>query len=227
MRVTKTQVAANRDALLQAAGRLFREHGIDGVGVAEIGKRAGMTHGALYRHFPTKDALAAEAYRAGVEQSLAMMLQAVGDAPPTLGRYLDFLLSPAVRDELAMGCPMTASASEIGRQGEAVSASFRDGVGRMVAALAASMDSAMPDDQRRGLAFTAVAAQLGAIVISRAVAKTDMALADDVLTLVRASLEVIAREHQPDGCRESGKPGGHARGMVHGARPKRGTARGI
>ena len=63
MKVTKHQAAANRDALLDAAGRLFRERGIDDVGVAEIGKEAGLTHGALYAHFPTKDALAAEAYR--------------------------------------------------------------------------------------------------------------------------------------------------------------------
>ena len=196
MRVTKNQAAANRDALLHAAGRLFRERGIDGVGVAEIGKQAGLTHGALYAHFPTKDALAAAAYREGVEQSLAMMLEAAGDAPATLGRYLDFLLSPAVRDELAMGCPMTASASEIGRQNEAVSASFRDGVSRMVAALEASVDPSVPEGQRHGLALTAVAAHLGAIVISRAVIKADAILADDVLSSVRASLEVVARAEQ-------------------------------
>ena len=203
MRVTKNQAAANRDALLQAAGRLFRERGIDGVGVAEIGKQAGLTHGALYAHFPTKDAIAAEAYRAGVEHSLALMLEAAGDTPPTLAGYLDFLLSPIVRDELTMGCPMTASASEIGRQGEAVSASFRDGVGRMIAALEAAVDPAVPEDQKHGLALTAVAAQLGAIVISRAVIKADPSLADDVLTSVRAALEVVARAHQqPDHSRK-------------------------
>ena len=207
MRVTKNQAAANRDALLHAAGRLFRERGIDGVGVAEIGKQAGLTHGALYAHFPTKDALAAAAYREGVEQSLAMMLEAAGDAPATLGRYLDFLLSPTVRDELAMGCPMTASASEIGRQGEEVSASFRDGVSRMVAALEAAVDPSVPEDQKHGLALTAVAAHLGAIVISRAVMKADAALADDVLSSVRNSLEVITHKHQqPHQIRKHSRP---------------------
>ena len=197
MRVTKNQAAANRDALLHTAGRLFRERGIDGVGVAEIGKQAGLTHGALYAHFPTKDALVAEAYRAGVAQSLAVMLDAAGDAPPTLSGYLDFLLSPNVRDELSLGCPMTASGSEIGRQGEPVSASFKEGVGRMIDALEAAIDPAVPEGQRRDLALTVVAAQLGAIVISRAVTKADAAFADDVLTSVRASLDVIARAHRP------------------------------
>ncbi len=196
MKVTKHRAAANRDALLHAAGRLFRERGIDGVGVAEIGKEAGLTHGALYAHFPTKDALAAEAYRAGIEHSLSLMLESAGEAPPTLGGYLDFLLSPTVRDELMMGCPMTASASEIGRQSEAVSASFRDGVDRMIGVLEAAMNPAVPEDRRRGLALTTIAAQLGAIVISRAVTKADAAFADDVLTSVKASLEVMAREHE-------------------------------
>ncbi len=48
LKVTKEKAAENRAALVQAAGRLFRERGIDGVGVAEISKKAGLTHGALY-----------------------------------------------------------------------------------------------------------------------------------------------------------------------------------
>src|ERR1700723_823730 len=60
--VSKATTELNRGALLGAASRLFREKGIDGVGVAEIAKEAGLTHGALYKHFPSKDALAAEAF---------------------------------------------------------------------------------------------------------------------------------------------------------------------
>src|SRR5437879_10460328 len=62
LKVTKEKAAENRAALVQAAGRLFRERGIDGVGVAEISKKAGLTHGALYAQFPSKEALAAEAF---------------------------------------------------------------------------------------------------------------------------------------------------------------------
>ncbi len=52
MRVSKEQAQTNRTSLLQAAGRLFREKGFDGVGVAEVAKEAGLTHGALLRTFP-------------------------------------------------------------------------------------------------------------------------------------------------------------------------------
>ncbi len=72
LKVTKEKAAENRAALVQAAAHLFRERGIDGVGVAEISKTAGLTHGALYAQFSSKEALAAEAFasafKGGLEQ---------------------------------------------------------------------------------------------------------------------------------------------------------------
>ncbi len=60
MRVTREQAAANREKILAAAGLLFRERGFDGIGVADIMKRAGLTHGGFYGHFASKDDLGAE-----------------------------------------------------------------------------------------------------------------------------------------------------------------------
>ena len=59
-RVTRQQAAANREKILELAGTLFRERGFDGIGVADIMKRAGLTHGGFYGHFASKDDLAAE-----------------------------------------------------------------------------------------------------------------------------------------------------------------------
>ena len=59
MRVTREQAAANREKILDVAGRLFRERGFDGIGLADIMKRAGLTHGGFYGHFASKDDLAA------------------------------------------------------------------------------------------------------------------------------------------------------------------------
>ena len=61
MRVTRKQAAANREKVLDVAGTLFRERGFDGIGVADIMKRAGLTHGGFYGQFASKDDLAAEA----------------------------------------------------------------------------------------------------------------------------------------------------------------------
>jgi TetR/AcrR family transcriptional repressor of nem operon len=187
VRVSREQAAANRETLVDAAGRLFRVRGVDGVGVAEVAKEAGLTHGALYAHFPSKEMLAAEALKSGMQKSLSDVKASAGGAEPTLGGYLDFLLSRHMRDAME-GCPMTASGSEIARGSAEVSRSFAEGFENMVAALAAAAPPQLADDERRALAITAIAAELGAIVISRGILKSDPALADGVLDTVRARL---------------------------------------
>src|ERR1700761_7278185 len=89
MKVSKEQVAQNREALIAAAGRLFRERGIDGVGVAEICKQAGLTHGALYAQFPSKEALAAEALADGVAAANGRLSARRDGREPTLTDHLD------------------------------------------------------------------------------------------------------------------------------------------
>ena len=61
MRVTREQAAANRQKIVHVASTLFRQHGFDGIGVADIMKGAGLTHGGFYGHFASKDDLATEA----------------------------------------------------------------------------------------------------------------------------------------------------------------------
>ncbi|WP_247896718.1 TetR/AcrR family transcriptional regulator [Azospirillum argentinense] len=73
MKVSKEKAAENRAAIVKAAGRLFRERGFDKVGVAEITKAAGLTHGGFYGHFASKDALAAEACEAAFAESLGRL----------------------------------------------------------------------------------------------------------------------------------------------------------
>src|SRR5260370_2725848 len=108
MKVSKEKSAENRAALLHAAGLLFRERGIDGVGVAEISQRAGLTHGALYAQFPSKEALAAEALGYGLDRHLAHLMAVAEDGQdnhqPPLTAYLDAYLTPQHRDDLARGC---------------------------------------------------------------------------------------------------------------------------
>jgi TetR/AcrR family transcriptional repressor of nem operon len=181
MRVSKEQAETNRTALLQAAGRLFNEKGFDGVGVAEVAKEAGLTHGALYAHFPSKDALAAEAFSDGIDQRLAAMRR----RKRTFKEYLDAMFSIEHRDNLANGCPMTASASEIARQGDAVAGCFARAFEETAAALEESIGSEIPASQKRRIAISALAAQIGAIAVARAVAKVDSSLSKEVLQSVR------------------------------------------
>jgi TetR/AcrR family transcriptional regulator, transcriptional repressor for nem operon len=193
MRVSKEKAAENRDALLQAASRLFRERGIDGVGVAEVAKEAGLTHGALYAHFPSKDALVAEAFSHGFKGNMAEIRTWAGDRCPSFEEYLDGLLSTGMRDRLETGCPLAASASEIGRQDCAVSVSFTRAFEEMVAMLENALEETIPAPRRHRLAIAAIAAEIGAIAVSRGITKTNAGLAAEVLRAVR---ETVGAAHK-------------------------------
>jgi TetR/AcrR family transcriptional regulator, transcriptional repressor for nem operon len=202
MRVSKEKAAENRIALLQAASRLFRQWGISGAGVADIAKEAGLTQGALYAHFSSKDELAAEAFSYGFEGNMARAREWAGDRNPQFEEHLDGLLSTYMRDNVEMGCPMAASAAEIARHGCAVSASFTDAFARQSALLEKSLEDTIPVSEKRRLALAAVAAEIGAIAVSRAIAKTDATLADEVLQAVRKTLGV-AHNVEKDGAGKS------------------------
>ncbi len=200
MKVTKEQAAENRKALVKAAGRLIRERGIDGVGVADISKAAGLTHGALYAQFPSKEALAAEALADGLDRSFGAMVRAGADAPDVLAAFLDFYLAPARRDDVGGNCAMAASASEIGRLDQAASASFVNGFEEFVGAFEAVIDDGGPGDtglRPRARALAIVAALVGGIGMSRAARKADPKLADEILQAMRGALEMVGRAPAP------------------------------
>jgi TetR/AcrR family transcriptional repressor of nem operon len=186
--VSKEAAERNRGSLLRAASRLFRQKGMDGVGVAEIAKEAGLTHGALYKHFPSKDALAAEAFYHAIAARNATKGVSDEERTRSFEERLDAMFSIAHRDNLANGCPMTASASEIARQGTGVAASFTRAFNEAVTALELSIKGKMPASRRRELAVSALAAQIGAIAVARAVVKIDPSLSEEVLRSVRQTV---------------------------------------
>jgi TetR/AcrR family transcriptional repressor of nem operon len=187
MRISKEKAAGNRAALVRAASKLIRERGVDGVGVADISKAAGLTHGALYAHFRSKDELVLAALSHGLEETCAG-LDAAGDGGlPGLARFLDEFLSVATRDDYGDNCPIAASASEIGRQDLAVSVRFSAGYMDMVRAFERGMG---PGIDTRARAMTIVAALVGAQAVARGAAKGDPALSEQVL---RAARQVIVK----------------------------------
>jgi TetR/AcrR family transcriptional repressor of nem operon len=194
MKVTKEKVTENRAALVQAAGRLFRERGIDGVGVAEISKKAGLTHGALYAQFPSKEALAAEAFASALKPGLQKMTAERAGRPATLSDVLDDYLSFEHRDNLAGGCPMSASASEIARQDKIVCERFTEGFEQLVALIEPGLGASpvKADTRQRALAMTA--AMIGGVAASRAVAKADSKLSNQILRAVRQIVGEIGGE---------------------------------
>jgi len=202
MKVTKEQAQQNRQALLDAAGRLFKKHGIDGIGVAEVSREAGLTPGALYKHFADKQDLAAQAFSHAFRRGFDRVNAPPPGAQRPVDTYLKAYLSPRLRDDLEAGCPLIASACETGRQGEQLSQSFADAF----VEFRASVESALPDTgdaaQRAALASVFVAAFVGANAISRGVVKADRDLANEVLDQVRGVLASLA---STPGCAKTGE----------------------
>ena len=120
MRVSREQMAENRERILETAATLFRERGFDGVGVADVMKAVGLTHGGFYGHFSSKDDLAAQALGRAFGNANQWLEEAKAAEPAAplqgiAGRYL----SPLHRDDPGHGCPVAALGSDIARQGEA------------------------------------------------------------------------------------------------------------
>ena len=123
MKVSRKQAAENRDRIIDVAGRLFRERGLDGIGVANLMKAAGLTHGGFYGHFESKEDLEVQACARALAQSTEtwQALAAKDPAAPLKG-LLDQYLTARHRDGPGEGCSYAALASDVARQNSPVCA---------------------------------------------------------------------------------------------------------
>lgn len=190
MKVSKAQAAQNRQDILQAAARLYREHGLAGIGVAEVTRGAGLTHGGLYRHFASKDVLVQEACARAFDWSMAA-LDEPGQAHDMQARVQAYL-SPRHRDNPGEGCPVAALAVDVARTGGALSAVFAQGVEgnitRFARALGGLAQDAAPSAAQRAEAIATLGAMVGALVLARATAAGAPGLSDEILQAMRAHL---------------------------------------
>jgi TetR/AcrR family transcriptional repressor of nem operon len=180
MRVTRQQATANRERILDVAGTLFRERGFDGIGVADIMKRAGLTHGGFYGQFASKDDLAAET-TARVLGKEGWPERLTGKANSSFGEVVRAYLSARHRDEPGTGCMLAAVGSDVVRRPRRVRHAFTEGLRARVDALRKLLPGGSPSPKRQR-ALTAMAALVGALTLSRAV--DDPEFADEILEAV-------------------------------------------
>ena len=185
MRVDRETVAARRAAMVTAASQLIRRDGIAGVGVAEITRRVGLTHGGFYGHFASKEALAREALQAAFDESLARLSDT-----PDLATWIRGYLSRAHRDAPEDGCVMVALSAEVARgDGEMVEI-WRAGLEGFVAAIAERLPAAATLPERHRIATTLIAMMVGAMALARTAISTEAS--DEILRAVRASALALA-----------------------------------
>jgi TetR/AcrR family transcriptional regulator, transcriptional repressor for nem operon len=187
MRVTKAQQARNREQVVTAAAKLLRERGIEGIGVDALAKAAGMTHGAVYSHFASKEELAAAAIRQSLSEIRERWIEDAGGegSPGLFNRLVRSYVSRSHRDQPGSGCAVAAMGPEATRHGKEVRRAFSDSTVSLIGVMANACDGAT-DEARREEAIATISAMLGAVVLSRVV--EDPTLSDRFLAVVRKRL---------------------------------------
>ena len=187
MRRTREQKRQTHEEILRTATRAFREHGFDGVGVAELMSQAGLTHGGFYAHFASKDNLLGEAAAYGLEENGRSFFDAAAQAAPDdpLREILRRYISRSHRDTPSEGCVIPSLAGEIAREPEEVRRRFTDALETYLARLAEHAPGA-DDAARRDNALVLLSGMVGSLVLSRAM--DDPALSDRTLLATRRFL---------------------------------------
>ena len=177
MRYGKDQKQATRQRIVEAAGRRFKQDGIDGAGVAAVMSDAGLTNGAFYAHFASKEDLVANV----LADQLRAQRQSVDAEPPDragLEAFVRSYLSPQHRDQRADGCPSAALLDEIARRPAATRKVFTDQVMGVMDDIASRLDATDVDAARTD-ALTVFGLMVGTLQLARAL--TDRDLSDQLL----------------------------------------------
>ncbi|WP_145557107.1 TetR/AcrR family transcriptional regulator [Yersinia canariae] len=187
-RVSKQQMALNREAIVQTSSQLFRARGLNGVSVNDLMAAVGLTHGGFYGHFTSKDELAAIASRQALDDSNTRW-QEVSRQPEqyNLRTLVELYLSPTHRDHVEDGCAITALASDVAREDneKPVCEVYLSGVKSMLERLESVSDIEDPE-QRKQHVLAQLAMLSGALTLARATAGDK--LSDEFLAAAKKSL---------------------------------------
>ncbi|TWB93626.1 TetR family transcriptional regulator [Bradyrhizobium macuxiense] len=177
MRVSRIQAAENRQTVINVASRLFRERGFDGIGLKDLMEGAGLTQGAFYKQFESKEDLAAQASRRALESASERWSAAIAENPDDpLGAVIAFYLSAGHREEKLDGCPVVALGSDAARQGPGVKAAFEEGIKAYLEVLGPLLPETDGEDSNRK-AMVVLSTMVGAMTLSRAINDPDLAQA--------------------------------------------------
>ncbi len=172
MRYSKDHKQDTRQRILEAAGRRFKQEGIDGAGVAAVMSDAGLTNGAFYAHFASKEDLVANV----LADQLRAQRQSFDAQPPDrqgLEAFIRSYLSPQHRDQYADGCPSAALLDEIARRPAATKQVFTDELMGVIDDIASRLNPTDAEAARTG-ALTLFGLMLGTLQLARALTDRDL-----------------------------------------------------
>jgi len=182
--------AETRQRILTAAGHLFREHGIDGVGVDAVMKEAGLTHGGFYLHFPSKEALAAEVSQTLLENAASRwdQISQSRTREAALKAIVQHYLDPE-RVASAHCCPLTTLGPDVARR-----ATSRQAIGGALRGMLDALSRCLPG-RKRQRALVSLSTMVGAVVLARLA--DDPALSQAFLQAAADSILPVNRAASP------------------------------
>lgn len=183
MRYPAEETAEKHQRILEQASILFRQRGFTGVSVSEIMKATGLTHGAFYNHFESKDDLIAKSFGDASSKTLAL-LKAAEESIEQMQQFIVRYLSESHRDDIGNGCLMTALGNEICRD-PAIRPAFTRHFESVIDSMAAPLIKAKKRNARRQ-AIQQISSMVGAIILARAV--DDQLLSEEILREIRTAL---------------------------------------
>ena len=187
MRYDAEHKARTRERVLREAMLAIRAGGPESLGVADVMRRAGLTHGGFYAHFKSREALVTAAIEEMFAHARGTFDRRTQNLPPreALRAYVDFYVSKAHRDAKEFGCPLPVLSGDLPRMETSVRDRFAEGVERLTGAFAAKLEEiGHPDPQ--SVASSVLSELIGALSLARALGAT--AQSDAVLASAHAAV---------------------------------------
>jgi TetR/AcrR family transcriptional regulator, transcriptional repressor for nem operon len=185
VKVSKEKMAEHREKILVSAAKRFRERGFEGIGVADLMKEAGLTHGGFYGHFDSKEELVTHASARALNETAEQWEKVIASAhDDPLEALAEYYLSTRHRERPGSGCLLAALGSDLSRQPYSVKAVVTSGLQRCLGLLEGTVLGRTA--ARRQKAIAALASMVGGMVLARSVA--DPALSREILKSVAESL---------------------------------------
>ena len=190
MRYSREHKQETHARIVKKASVRLREKGAHGVGVADLMKEAGLTHGGFYAHFDSREALVIEAFAYAMDRSTARWRKKAEEIPPDqrFAAIVDAYLTPLHRDDPGNGCAVPALAAEIAREGVKTRRAFSAKLEQMIDMMAEQIPGRSRKAAREQ-AMASLATMVGTMILSRAGGGGE--LSDDILAAGRGALLVV------------------------------------
>jgi TetR/AcrR family transcriptional repressor of nem operon len=203
MRYSKDHKQETHARIVKKASVRLREKGAHGIGVADLMKEAGLTHGGFYAHFDSRDALVVEAFAYAMDRSTERWRKLVEDMPPErrLAMIADSYLTRAHRDDPGHGCAVPALGAEIARENPKTRKAFAARLEQMIEMLADQIPD-VPRATARKQAMASLATMMGTLVLARVAGSGEFS--DDLLDAGRDAV----LERAAAAAKSGGKPAG-------------------